>query len=135
YSIIGCMPDAIWRCRGDDAEISRSGGPFEPAGPALASLRTLNAESLIDLPDHLPPMAAGMVGYMGYDMVRLMERLGPARPDPLGLPDGLFIRPTVMAIFDSIRDTITAVTPARPQSGVDARTAYAQAEQRLAQVL
>src|SRR5690606_4640997 len=108
---------------------------FEPAGPALASLRALLAESRMELPPELPPMAAGVVGYMGYDMVRLVERLGPPGPDKLGVPDGLFVRPTVMAIFDVIKDTITTVTPVRPQPGVSAEAAYARAQDRLEEIL
>ncbi len=135
YSIIGLKPDLIWRCRGNEAEIARHGQAFAAAGPALASLRALLDESCIELPPGLPPMAAGVVGYMGYDMVRLMERLSAPKADAIGAPDGVFIRPTVMAIFDTIKDTITAVTPVRPEPGVSAADAYARAEDRLQEVL
>ena len=67
----------------------------EEAG-ALASLRAVVAESRIELPLGLPPMSAGLFGYIGYDMVRLIERLPDANPDVLGLPDGMFLRPTVI---------------------------------------
>lgn len=138
YSFIGLMPDLIWRCQGDQAEINTQAlfdaDAFVPfLGGALTSLRTVLKDSLIELPDELPPMAAGMVGYMGYDTVRLMEDLPSIPPDVLGLPDGLFIRPTVMAIFDSVKDQITIVTPVRPKDGVNAKAAYAQAEERLSE--
>ncbi len=142
YSIIGLKPDLIWRAHGANAEINRHAltrpqdkAAFVAAGDTLTSLRALLAESLIDLPDHLPPMAAGVVGYMGYDTIRLMEDLGPANTDPLQTPDGIFIRPTIMAIFDSIKDIVTAVTPVRPDPAVDAKTAYVRAEERLATVI
>ena len=132
YSIIGMKPDLIWRCRGNRAEISRaalaSPDEFEPCqGDALSELRRLIDDSRIELPESLPPMAAGLVGYMAYDTVRLMERLPEANPDPLGLPDGVFVRPTVMVIFDSVKDVVTFVTPVRPAGGVDAERAYANA--------
>ena len=78
YSIIGLEPDLIFRASGRRAEINRSlqNDPhaFSPAGqPPLAALRALIGESRIALPDALPPMAAGVFGYLGYDMVRLME--------------------------------------------------------------
>jgi anthranilate synthase component 1 len=95
----------------------------------------LIAESRIDLPEVLPPMAAALVGYMSYDMVRLMERLPGDKPDLLGVPDGLFIRPTVMAIFDSVADMVIVVTPVRPDDGVDAAAAYARAGERLADIV
>ena len=136
YSIIGLNPDLIWRCRGSRAEINRSPLDgrdfFEPcAGDPLTELRRLIDDSRIDLPETLPPMAAGLVGYMAYDTVRLMERLPEPNPDPLDLPDGVFLRPTVMAIFDSVKDVVTFVTPVRPESGVGAQRAHKQAVESL----
>ena len=144
YSFIGMKPDLIWRCFGDRAEINRqarfSADAFEPCPVAaqdgtLASLRALVAESRMDIMPGLPPMAAGLVGYMAYDMVRLAERLPAPGPDPIGVPDGIFLRPTVMAIFDNIEDLVTVVTPVRPQPGLGARAAYDQARERLADVV
>ena len=137
YSIIGFAPDVIWRCRGDRAEINRQAhrdpDAFESEPPgALDSLRRLLAESRIELPDGLPPMAAGLVGFMGFDTVRLIERLPTDRPAALGLPDSLLIRPTVMAIFDAVSDTVTLATPVYPDPAVPADTAFAEAEHRLA---
>ncbi len=140
YSIIGLKPDLIWRCFGDRAEINRSArfeaDAFEVCDEgALAALRSIIDESRIELPDELPPMAAGLVGYMAYDMVRLIERLPDSNPDTLGLPDGLFLRPTIMAIFDNIEDVVTVVTPVRVHEGVDAVAGYALARERLADVV
>ena len=140
YSFIGLKPDLIWRCFGDRAEINRraryDASAFVPCPePALDSFRALEAESRIALPETLPPMAAGLVGYMSYDMVRLMERLPGGNPDPLGVPDGLFVRPTAMVIFDSVEDTISVATPARPAPGVEARAAWEMAAERLAEVV
>jgi anthranilate synthase component 1 len=140
YSIIGLAPDLVWRCFGDRAEINRDARFDRDAFTAddkgtLASLRAIIAESRIELPDELPPMAAGLVGYMAYDTVRLMERLPSEKPDPLGVPDGLFLRPTIMAIFDNIEDVVTVVTPVRPAGGIDARAAHALACERLADVV
>src|SRR3546814_3070562 len=103
YSIIGLKPDLLWRCHGSKAEINRNArfdqDSFEPCHePTLESLRKLLDENHIDLPANLPPMAAGLVGFMSYDMVRLIEpRVPDTNPDTLGLPDGLFMRPKVMA--------------------------------------
>src|SRR6476619_1002491 len=81
YSIIGLDPDLIWRTVQGKAEINRAArskpNAFAPCPePPLSALRTLIAESRIVLPDGLPPMSAGVFGYLGYDMVRLMEELG-----------------------------------------------------------
>lgn len=144
YSFLGLKPDLIWRCRGNSAEINRrarfDADSFEPCPVGqergvLASLRALVAESCLELPPSLPPMAAGVFGYMGYDMVRLAEQLPDANPDPIGIPDGIFLRPTIVAIFDNVDDCVTVVTPVRPRAGIDARAAYDMAMERLADVI
>jgi anthranilate synthase component I len=140
YSFIGFDPDLIWRCQDDKAAINRNPAAdpdaFEPCGAApLDALRAVLAESAIDLPQGMPPMAAGLIGYMSYDMVRLMERLPDANPEVIGLPSGLFIRPTVIAVFDTIEDTVTVVTPVRPAPGITARDAYDRAVDRLSAVV
>ena len=109
YSIIGCEPDLIWRAEGNKAEINRSPqtdpDAFAPTSmPTLASLRALLAESAITLPHQLPPMAAGIFGYMGSDAVRLTEDLPGGNPDPLNLPSSIMVRPTLIVIFDSVKD-------------------------------
>ncbi|HVJ33474.1 MAG TPA: anthranilate synthase component I [Terriglobia bacterium] len=136
YSLIGLKPDLIWRCKGQKAEINRQArfqpDDFSPTDkPALDSLRELIAESRIDLPRGLPPMASGLFGYLGYDMVRHMEKLPDLSPNKLPLPDSVFLRPTVVAIFDNVEDMITVVTPVWPRAGVSARAAYNQALERL----
>ncbi len=140
YSFIGLKPDLIWRCSGGRAEVNRQArvnlDAFTPVEEhPLESLRALVAESRIELPPELPPMASCLLGYMGYDMVRLMERLPEDNPDALGLPNGLFSRPTVMAVFDRVEDRVTVFTPVWPNGGVDARAAYQQACERLAEVV
>jgi len=137
YSFIGLKPDLIWRCFGNRAEVNRNArfdpDAFEPCeGGALESLRAILGESAIDLPDNMPPMAAGLVGYMSYDMVRLMETLPDGNPPVLDIPDGLFVRPTVIAVFDTIEDLVTVITPVRPQSDIDAESAWRGALERLA---
>jgi len=136
YTIIGFAPDLIWRCFGKHAEIGHTTGvgppDFAPCDePALVSLRRTLRESLVELPEDLPPMAAGLVGYIGYDMVRQMERLGAPNPDPYGVPTALLVRPTVMAVFDSVTDRITLASPMRPETGRTAEAAYARAVERL----
>jgi len=79
YSAIAMNPDLVWRCRGDVAEVAEGAAidadrfTAQPGG-ALDSLRDLLASSRIDLPPGLPPMAAGIFGAIGYDMIRLAER-------------------------------------------------------------
>ncbi|PCI47064.1 MAG: anthranilate synthase component I [Alphaproteobacteria bacterium] len=136
YTFIGLKPDIIWRCTGDRAEINRQAltddSAYEPlANGSLDSLRELLQDSLIDLPEEMPPSSAGLIGYMGYDTVRLMEKLDDAKPDNLDIPDGMFLRPTIMVVFDSVKDLLTIVTPVRPTSNLTAKEAFQQARTRL----
>jgi anthranilate synthase component 1 len=140
YSVIGFAPDIVWRAFGNEAEINRTpakspNGFTKCKGGTLASLRSLLEESRIDLPSSLPPMALGVFGYMGYDTVRLIETLAEPNPDPIGIPDAMLIRPTVMAIFDNVKDEITVVTPVRPQKKLSAKTAWSRALDRLSSVV
>jgi anthranilate synthase component I len=136
YSIIGMKPDLVWRCRGDRSDINRTArydsDAFQPQdGNPLDTLRALIAESRIDLPDDLPQAAAGLFGYLGYDMVRLVEHLPDVNPDPLGLPDALMLRPSVVAVLDGVKGEVTVVSPAWVSDGQSARAAYAQAAERV----
>ena len=138
YSVITLKPDLVWRCSGDHAEIAEGAdiakGTYRAeAKPALDSLRALIDASRIALPESLPPMAAGLFGAIGYDMIRLVEPVGPAKPDLLGLPDSVMTRPSVVAVFDAIGQELVLITPVRPGKG-DAKTAYAEAEARLAEI-
>jgi anthranilate synthase component 1 len=140
YSIIGLEPDLIFRVNGARAEINRA-PRTDPENfiaadePPLTALRGLIAQSRVELPATMPPMAAGVFGYLGYDMVRLMEDLGPPNHDTLGIPDAIMIRPTLIVAFDAVEDTITIVTPVRPEPGVTAATALRRAAERLSAVV
>ncbi|MCX7889260.1 MAG: anthranilate synthase component I [Rhodobacteraceae bacterium] len=136
YSVVGMKPDVIWECRGPDSRINRQArfdpAAFEPLpGHPFETLRALIAESRIAMPEGLPAIAAGLFGYLGYDMIRLVERLGPPGPDPIGVPDAMLMRPTVVAVLDGVKGEVTVVSPAWVTSGLSARAAYAQAAERV----
>lgn len=140
YSIIGLEPDVIFRINARRAEINRAAQTEPEAFTALddaplVALRSFIAESRIALPEALPPMAAGIFGYLGYDIVRLIEDLPPPRDDRIGIPDAILIRPTLILVFDAIEDTITIVTPVRGHRTVPAQAALAGAKERLAAVI
>jgi anthranilate synthase component 1 len=140
YSIIGIEPDLVWRATGDTAEVTDD--PLGPAPrttpetrPTLDSLRALIAQSRIEIGPELPPMAAGVFGYMGYDTVRLIERLPNVPADRLGIPDAVLMRPTLIVVFDAVKDEMTLVTPVRPSAGISAADAYKGAQDRLARAI
>ena len=137
YSIVGLDPDLVWRCRDGRAELNRNAqaAPFGFVAETLApldSLRALIAEARLDVPEGIPPMAGGLVGYLGYDMVRQMETLPDDNPDVLGVPDAVMLRPTLFAIFDNVTDLLTFAAPVYPRTGVSAASAWRGAQERLA---
>ena len=136
YSIIGMKPDLVWDCHGKSARLNRNArfdrDSFEEeAADPLTSLRALIDECRIDLPDNLPAAAAGLFGYLGYDMIRLVEHLPDINPDPLGLPDAVLLRPSVVAVLDGVKGEVIVVAPAWTRSGLSAKAAYAQAAERV----
>ncbi|MDZ7711400.1 MAG: anthranilate synthase component I [Roseovarius sp.] len=136
YSIIGMKPDVIWQCHGTTSRINRAArfdrDAFEDQeGDPLANLRALISESRIDLPEGLPAASAGLFGYLGYDMIRLVEHLPDVPPDTLGLPDAVMLRPSVVAVLDGVKGEVIVVAPAWAGGGQSARAAYAQAAERV----
>jgi len=140
YSMIGMKPDLIWQCHGTQSRINRE-ARFDPTaftpqdGHPLTTLRALIAECRMDMPDGLPAAAAGLFGYLGYDMIRLVENLPDVNPDPLGLPDAVLMRPSVVAVLDGVKGDVTIVAPAWQVPGLSARAAYAQAAERVMDAL
>lgn len=140
YSIITLDPDVVWRCRGGVAEIARGSDIADEhfrteSLPALQSLRALMAATTLDLNStshgQLPPMAAGLFGVFGYDMVRLLEPLGSPNPDPLNLPDAVLTRPSLVAMFDSVSREIVMVAATWPDQELEAGAAWKAAHARL----
>jgi anthranilate synthase component 1 len=137
YSVVGLKPDLIWECRGRRSRLNRE-ARFDaeafrdlPGDDPLAALRALIAESRIEMPADLPAIAAGLYGYLGYDMIRLVEHLPDVNPDPLDLPDAVLLRPSVVAVLDGVKGEVTVVSPAWAASGLTPRAAYAQAAERV----
>ncbi|RKK06139.1 anthranilate synthase component I, partial [Pseudoroseomonas wenyumeiae] len=134
YSAIGMAPDLIWRCRDGRAEINRHAlsapHAFEPVDkPVMESLAEQIEASRLPVPAGLPPIGAGLFGYLGYDMVRHMEVLPSLKPDVIGIPEAVMIRPTLVLAFDHVRDTLTLITPVWP--GADPQAAWDAAQARL----
>ncbi|KGJ01532.1 anthranilate synthase component I [Paracoccus sphaerophysae] len=139
YSIVGMKPDLVWDCRDGRARINRQARYSEvfedDLRPALDSLRALIAESRIEMPEGIPPVAAGLFGYLGYDMIRLVEHLPDVNPDPIEVPDAMLMRPSVVAVLDGVKGEVTLCAPAWHDDAVPARAAYAQAAERVMEAL
>lgn len=133
YSLLGLDPDLVFRASDARAAINRNWQvdreAFTPcAGDALVELRALVAACRIaDIPAALPPALACLVGYFGYETIGLVEKLPRAAPSPLELPDMLFVRPTLILVFDSLTDELFAIAPIW-QADEPARTVAAAGE-------
>ncbi|MBM3595025.1 MAG: anthranilate synthase component I, partial [Alphaproteobacteria bacterium] len=139
YSLVGLDPDLVFRASGASCEINRQWRADREtfaslAGKSLEELRTLVASCRIDVPPELPRALACLVGYFGYETIGLVEKLPRAPESPLALPDMLFVRPTVVLLFDGLSDELYCVAPAWP-SDRDPASAVAIAEERIDETL
>ncbi|MEO5937791.1 MAG: chorismate-binding protein [Sphingomonas sp.] len=137
HGLLGLAPDLVFRASGERAEVNRrwltDRSAFEEAGkPTLAAFRDLVASCRMDaVPPELPRALACLVGYFGYETVGLVETLPRPASDGLGLPDMMFVRPTVVLIFDRLADQLFLVAPLWPDSGLAPDRAVALAEERI----
>ena len=136
YSFIGMAPDLVWKCERGVASVNRDAARAPEAftqvlEAPLKNLRGLIAETRMEVPEGLPPGIGGLHGYLGYDMVRLMEEIPALKPDVLGIPEAILTRPGLLIVFDGVTDEITLAAPVYPRDGVDAAQAYAAAQAKL----
>ncbi|TPG43346.1 anthranilate synthase component I [Sphingomonas koreensis] len=136
HSLIGLAPDLVFRAEGDSAAINRDWlsdrSAFTPCqAPSLAALRDLVAACRMDVPAELPRALACLVGYFGYETFGLVEHLPRPAADPLRLPDMIFVRPTVILIFDRLADALFLVAPVWPDAARSADALIDAASDRL----
>jgi anthranilate synthase component I len=124
-------PLSHWERVGVRADSRETPSPLTPHPNALHSLKAQIAASHMVLPAGMPPMAAGLFGFLGYGCAGLAENLPQSAPDPLGLPDGLLLRPRLVVIFDHVAESLTLATPVYPAPAVSAAAAHAAAIARL----
>lgn len=119
YSLLGLDPDLVFRAHGERCEINRDWQHDRQAfarcdGGTLAELRSLVESCRIDVPEGLPPALACLVGYFAYETIALVENLPRAAGPGLGLPDMVFVRPTLLMVFDRLSDELFAIAPLWP---------------------
>ncbi|OQW48689.1 MAG: anthranilate synthase [Proteobacteria bacterium SG_bin6] len=136
YSMLGIAPDLVFRAEGQAAAINRhwltDRDAFTAcAEPTLAALRGLVSQCRMEVPPELPRALACLVGYFGYETVGLVERLPRAADPGLGLPDMIFVRPTVILLFDRLADSLFIVAPVWPDTTRNADALIAAAADRI----
>ena len=128
YSAIGIAPDLIWKCKNGTSETAKpQNGNFvfeKNNEDPIKSLKKLIKQSRIDIPEHLPPLSAGLFGYIGYDMVSYFENIKIKNNDPLNLPETILMRPSLICIFDRLKDEFILITPVRAKKDISALDAW-----------
>ena len=136
YSIIGMEPDLIWKCEGNHSFHSSGKDEFTNIkGNPLTVFRNILEQSKINLPDDLPQASAGLFGYFGYDMVRHIEDLPNINPDKIGLPDAMFIRPTIIAVLDGVKGEVILVSPVFCDTQTSCKIAYERAQSKISKAV
>ena len=133
YSFLGVAPRLVLRSKGTEVTLVAPGAepriraeddPLQAAKSLLASQRPVPIAGL-------PPFTGGLVGYLGYDMVRFFERLPDTAEDDLQLPDQYLMLVDTLLVFDNTSKTIKVVSHARIDDGEDPRRAYDDACARI----
>jgi anthranilate synthase component 1 len=139
YSLVGLDPDLVFRADPAGCSINRAWQQDRDAFASLGSdslgqLRALVESCRIDVPEALPSALACLVGYFGYETIGLVETLPRAPQSDLALPDMLFVRPSVILVFDRLSDELFCVAPVWPDNDA-AERALAQAAERIDETL
>ena len=115
YSIIGMKPDLFWKSEGNFAykKYDEKSKYKKEVENTFLSLKNLLDESFIDLPESLPRMSAGVFGYIGYDNVKLIENIPQKHKKDPALPDSLLIRPSLIIVFDNLKDELSIISTLR----------------------
>jgi len=129
YSFIGLRPFQSVTVRGEQTVVTNGSKKEQHEGNPFMALRSLLQEFSPAKIEGLPRFFGGAVGYFGFDMVETLERLPVAERDDLGLPDGAFLFPEVVVVFDHVKHSLQIIVCVRITDNV------AQDYQRARQVL
>ncbi|HKY63332.1 MAG TPA: anthranilate synthase component I [bacterium] len=131
YSFLGSEPSLVLRSRGDVIEIRRGKRVDRLQGNPLDAIReTLKGFQPVDGED-LPRLVGGFVGYLGYDMVRFMEKLPDRKKPSLPLDDCRLMLQDSLVAFDNFRHEVKLVAMAHLDGRVTEKKAYEKALRRL----
>ncbi|HLX08008.1 MAG TPA: chorismate-binding protein [Thermoanaerobaculia bacterium] len=127
FTFLGAGPRELYRLYPDRLEAERDGSVRRLPGEPIAALRELLGEIVAE-PGPIP-FTGGLVGYFGYDLIRLIERLPNRPPDPHGLPVALLARFDTVVIFDHAYQRVLAIA-----NEIEDEISVADAERELARL-
>ena len=141
YTFLGTEPREAWKYSGTrierwtaDGGWGAAGTTSDPLGHLGGLLRTLQPVAH----PGLPRFTGGAVGYLGYDLVRTIEKLPHAPPDELGLPDAMFMIADSLVIIDNAFGRAIVVANTRVKDGAstaELQREFTRAEERIAVLL
>lgn len=135
YSFAGSRPSKQFRAWGKRIEIIDRFGAresFETDDPLGILRRELSQFKPVEI-EGIPRFYGGLVGYIGYDMVRFFERVPDRGKKGLGLPDMFFMLADTVLIFDSLRQKIKVVSNAHLNG--EPEDAYKEAVERIEEIV
>jgi len=136
YSFIGYDPLAIFESHGDKVILDRNGRKETREGNPLEILRELVGSFKVSKQsEYLPRFFGGAVGFLGYDMVRFMEKLPDLKAPLAGFPDSSFMIPRMVLIYDNLRQTLTIVNCVEIDQDQNLEDQYRDAVSRIEDVV
>jgi anthranilate synthase component I len=137
YSIVAINPDLVFEIIKGKAQISSIDENGVKSAPKIIdkqpieALREFIKSNELPIPNNLPPPISGVYGYLGYEMVRYFERLPKNTDEPLNLPQAVMTRPTIIIVFDGVKQELLIGTTIRPKAGEDVKSLYDAGIKRL----
>ena len=133
YSLLGCDPDIVWEVNNNTASIKYNYEDYKYnlSKEPIQSLKDIIELSKFDkgIIDTPYPI---LVGYLGYPMIKYMEKINLINKDNINIPESILIRPKIVTVFDNIKDSITVMTAVYPSNNKNFETIYNNAKKLLA---
>ena len=137
YSFLGSDPELIFSSKGRNIEIKKPGKTvkFKTQNDPLSEIKKIMSQYKFVPVKGLPRFCGGLVGYIGYDMVRFFEDLPDKNPDKLNAPDSVFVLTDTIIIFDHIEHKIKVVSNAHVENKNSAQAAYKKAIAKIDKIM
>ena len=132
YSLLGCDPDIIWEVKNNSASLIDQKGDYnyKISSEPIRSLKDLIEISKFDKGEINVPYPI-LVGYLGYPMIKYMEKIKLSNQDNINIPDSVLIRPKIVTVFDNITDSITVMTVVYPNTNKNFENIYDETQELL----
>jgi len=126
YSFLGVEPQLVFTSKRQEIQTAERGviGPVQRVEDPFVAVKQLLSQYRPVPVRGLPPFSGGLVGYLGYDLVRFFERLPEQTDDDLLLPDQYLMLVDTLLVFDNTAQKIKVVAHAHLDAETDLRSAY-----------